>query len=446
MRAGWVACLVLPVALGGCATPPACSPACVSANLQQRTGFALGVSPRPGEVLFPNGTTLKDGLVEEEAVILALWNNALFQELLTELGIARGDLVQAGLLPNPEFVYFWGVPEKPFKYAFDFPIEAFWLRPIRIGAAARESGRVCHRLAQAGLDLIRDTRQAYADLILARERLVVFDDQVELRGKIAKLAQARYEAGDISGQEAATAKIDSLAAVQDRTRFEYDVSLAEQRLRFLMGLGDDCTPLLPIPTAPLPICPPDSDGLVREATHSRPDIMSSDEAIATTAERLRLARVGWVRLLGIGDATSGKGRGHEFGPALRFTVPIFNCNEGNIARAEAELEQATRRKQTLINQAILDVRQAHLRYRQAQAELDVIDQKVRPAVESAILRTQKAYREGNTSFVVVLETTRQLFDTRLRRAQLHADLRRAHADLERSVGRHLAPPVEGPHP
>jgi hypothetical protein len=39
--------------------------------------------------------------------------------------------------------------------------------------------------------------------------------------------------------------------------------------------------------------------------------------------------------------------------------------------------------------------------------------------------------------VVVLETTRQLLDSRLRREQLLADLRRSWADLERSVGRRL---------
>jgi cobalt-zinc-cadmium efflux system outer membrane protein len=45
-----------------------------------------------------------------------------------------------------------------------------------------------------------------------------------------------------------------------------------------------------------------------------------------------------------------------------------------------------------------------------------------------------------------LETTRQLLDSRLRQEQLRAELRRAWADLERSVGRRLdaEPPIEVP--
>lgn len=120
-----------------------------------------------------------------------------------------------------------------------------------------------------------------------------------------------------------------------------------------------------------------------------------------------------------------------------MTLPIFNWNQGGISRAEAELERAERQRQTVNNQIILDVHQSHLRYAQAQAELQVLDQKVRPEVETAIRRTDRAYQEGNTPYVVVLQTTQQLLDSRFREVQLQADLRRAWSDLERSVGRHL---------
>jgi len=39
--------------------------------------------------------------------------------------------------------------------------------------------------------------------------------------------------------------------------------------------------------------------------------------------------------------------------------------------------------------------------------------------------------------VLVLETSRQLIDTRAREAQLRADLTRAWAELERAVGRRM---------
>ena len=86
--------------------------------------------------------------------------------------------------------------------------------------------------------VIRDTRQAYADLLLAKERLRVAGEAVKLRNRIADLAEARLNAGDASVQEASTAKIDAMVTAQDAVRIGYEVPLAEERLRNLLGEGD----------------------------------------------------------------------------------------------------------------------------------------------------------------------------------------------------------------
>jgi len=432
----WVVFMSL-FGLAGCQTAPhAPDQTAVSANLTQRVGQTVSSQVGPAQVILPPGATFEDGITEDEAVAIALWNNAAFQELLVDLGLARGDLIQAGLLPNPEFVYFFGVTDKPFKYLFEFPIEAIWLRPIRVKSAAKEADRTAARLTQAGLDLMRDTRQAYADVVLAKERVRVAGEGVQLRGRIAELADKRLKAGDISPQEAATAKIDALQAEQDAARIGYEISIASERLRNLMGLGQ-CRELFDLDARTLP---PQRmfavDALTIDALATRPDALAAIEAVTAAEARLKFARIGWVRLLGIADATSGK-ESHVLGPALRFTVPLFNRNQGGIARAEAELERAVRNQQTVANQIILDVQRAYLQYRQACAELDVLLVKVRPEVEGNVRRAQAGYQEGNVTIFIVLETTRQLLDNYLREAVLHGDLRRFWAELERSIGKRL---------
>jgi cobalt-zinc-cadmium efflux system outer membrane protein len=421
----------------------------IAALLTERIGHANSSQTCAAPITLPPGASLDDGLTEDEAISIALWNNAGFQAVLVDLGIARGDLIQAGLLPNPEFFYSFNVPDKPLRYAFEFPIEALWLRPIRMKVAAREADRTADRLTQAGLDLMRDVRQGYADVVLAKERVRVAEEGVKLRGRVAELAAKRLKAGDISPQEAATAQIDALQAQQDLTRIRYEVPIAEERLRNLMGISPMREPLRLDPSPP-PACREfDVDGLMDEAKTNRPDALAAAEAVAAADNRLRFARLGWVRFLGIGDATSGRRTGHEFGPALRFTVPLFNWNQGGIARAEAELEQASRNQTTVQYQIILDVQQAYLQYQQACAELSVVTNKVRPEVETQITRSQRAYEEGNVPIFIVLEATRQLLDTELRQAQLQAELRRVWAQLERSVGRRLVPstpPVVLPQP
>jgi cobalt-zinc-cadmium efflux system outer membrane protein len=121
-------------------------------------------------------------------------------------------------------------------------------------------------------------------------------------------------------------------------------------------------------------------------------------------------------------------------------VPIFNWNQGGIARAEAEFERAERQSATLRNQIGLDIRLAATRVRQATSESAFLKNSVRPEVEAAVHRAEKSYENGSASYLIVLETTRQLLDMATREAQLRADLRRAVAELERSVGRRLATP------
>lgn len=429
----------------GCAGQPIAYDAdTVAYKVQERMGNSF--APCADRTIVPQEFTDKQPLTEDHAVLLALWNNAAFQEALVGLKLTRGDLIQAGLLPNPEVVYFFGVPDKPFKYAADLPIEAIWLRPIRLRAAAAENARTCELVTQLALDLIRDTRQAYADLVLARERVRVADDAVKLRGRIATLAEARLKAGDASKQDTSIAQIDSLLAKQDAIRIGVEVPVAEERLKNLLGIPEMTTPLV---VKPGPVAKPQSidvETLAREASTTRPDYLAVATAVEAANERVRLARTSWFRLLGILDATSGRDTGHEFGPALRMTLPIFNWNQGNVARAEAEQEQFERRLTTIHNQIISEVRQAAARFQQAETEMTTLKQVVRPEVEAAIKRSERAFEAGNTSYLIVLEATRQLIDTYNREAQLIADRQRAWAELERSVGRRLPTGTTSPAP
>ena len=430
---GWVAAALL-ATMTGCHTPPPCDQACVSQAVESRFGQPTA---KGEQLVVPQSLANGELLGEEQAVLLALCNNALFREALVELDLTRADLVQAGLLPNPEFVYYWAEPNKPFKYLIDFPIEALWLRPIRIKAMAAENERACAKLTQTALDLIRDTRQAYADLQLAHDRVKVGERAVKLRERILELAETRKKEGDASALEVSTAKIDSLQAGQDLTRLRFEVTVMEERVRNFLGLSGYTFPLVPDNALAESRADFAVEELVGEAIQTRPDALAVERAALAADERVRVAKLGWVRFLGLLDATSGRVTGHEFGPALRMTVPLFNRNQGGIARAEAERDQLDRRRQTVRNQIVLDVRQSHARFQQARTELDFLRSKTRPEVERAIQRLEIAYKEGNVTYLIVLEMNRQLIDTYSREAQLYADLRRAWAELERSVGKKL---------
>jgi len=96
---------LLVMLLAGCAVESTHDRSYVATGIETRTGRQLGPAGRPGEINLPPGVSLADGLSQEDAVAVALWNNAQFQADLVALGFARSDLTEAKLLPNPVFSF-----------------------------------------------------------------------------------------------------------------------------------------------------------------------------------------------------------------------------------------------------------------------------------------------------------------------------------------------------
>ena len=72
----------------------------VDSSLRARTNAGIRVE---GTEPLPPNVVIDDGVTSQEAVAIALWNSPSFQATLADLGIARADVVEAGLLRNPIF-------------------------------------------------------------------------------------------------------------------------------------------------------------------------------------------------------------------------------------------------------------------------------------------------------------------------------------------------------
>jgi cobalt-zinc-cadmium efflux system outer membrane protein len=445
----WITCVAGLV--GGCASADTpVNRAWVSERLAERTGFAFPADSRERGNSPGQSGVLQGGMTEDDAVRVALRHNAFFLEQLAELGLTRADVIQAGLVPNPDLNVLFPVGAKQMELTATVPLEVLWLRDRRIAAARAAAESVGDRLVQGGLELIRDVRVAYADLFLARERVRLLEESARLWDRIADLADARVRAGEASPLDVTTARIDAMRARGEAERAIHDADLTEQRFRNIMGLTDNSVAIrlepqrsaaastrpttLPAASAPsiVPVEP-----LVDEALSTRPDLVAADAAVDAARKRAATARGEVFTFAFVADANERGDHGWEAGPGMRLQIPVFNQNQGNIARADAEVERAERHRQTVRNQAALEVRVSHRRIRQASDDLDAWGGRIRPALEDAVTAAEKAYSGGGVALLVVLETNRQLVDARIREVQAVADLRRARAELERAVGRRV---------
>jgi cobalt-zinc-cadmium efflux system outer membrane protein len=187
-------------------------------------------------------------------------------------------------------------------------------------------------------------------------------------------------------------------------------------------------------TAANPNRPPPEDALRDQAWSSRPDLRALEVGIQAAAERAKWER---SRLFTLGALLSSKGflnNGFLTGPGVSFDVPIFKTNAGLVARADAQVEQATRQYLALRQTVDLEVSQSRGLLLQAQDSLRDWREGVLPTASSAVDEAKRALDSGDASTLFVLETTRQLIDAQLREVDQEAAVRQAWAELDRSVG------------
>lgn len=375
-----------------------------------------------------------DKLSEDTAVQIALWHNAAFQETLVDLDISRADLVNAGLLTNPDLMYSFGVHEKPYKYAISLPIEAIWLRPLRVDIKKQEASSVRYRLTQSGLNLIRDVRQSYAKVVLAEDKLHILKSSSVLRNNIYELVQKKFSAGDATRQDVTRAQLEALQAKKSAELAEYDLEHAKVHLLHLLGREKPVNDVV-LTSQVIPECSPLAPQyLLDKFVNDRPDVLAAIEDINASKSKARLSKIDWFNFMAIADATSGSDSGHKMGPALKFPVPIFNRNQGGSSKATSEVERSSRHLETVRQQASFDIQSGYLLYSRSCDDWKAQTQEVMPLVEEHIALVEKSFFEGDISYLSSLEAQRQKLDQQIRMATLKSDLVSHWVELERSLG------------
>jgi outer membrane protein, heavy metal efflux system len=438
---GVAVALMLMILGAGCATFNVVTPQSVSERLKKETGHPTRHTVGGAEL--PADVSIDDGLTETEAIEIALWNNTGFQESLADLGVARADLVQAGLLRNPvlSLLFPWG--PKQLEATARWPIDALWQRPNRVAAARLNAEAVGERLVAGGLNLVANTRLAYIALLRARAAAQLASENAQLARRIADLSRSRFNAGDISELEAETADTDAARAELDARRATTDAALAENTLLQVLGLGDTVRPgSIKLVDAPLGTVSCDDVALTtleQEALAARPDVRAAELDIEAAGRRLGWERTRIFSLIAVLDFNAQGKEGAELGPGVDSDLGLFDRNQAGVLRASADLDRARARYQTTRQQIVRDVRDAYSALSDAIAAASRWRDDVRPRLERQAGQTQRAYEIGELSYLAVIESQRRLTQGRVSELEAAIAMRRAAIQLEHRLGRSCTP-------
>ncbi|MFN0112693.1 MAG: TolC family protein [Blastocatellia bacterium] len=429
----------------------------VSKQIEERTGHGLKSDLKPeaktSGLALPVGVSQDDGLTEDEAVAIALWNNPTLQADLTALGLARADVIEAGQLKNPNLTLVFPFSFRVFEALALWPFDAIWQRPHRVTAAKLEQDRLSQSLVTNALDLVRDVRLAYADHSLAQLRSQVATQVSRERGEIAVIVSAQFRAGEISELETNASRVEAKLAEEQAARLGYEITTAKDRLRSLLGFKPN-DPAFNINQTTGPTAAQETNRavainasnsasadplgeLLKQAFDARPELKAAEFAIEAAGQRAKWERSKILAVSAIAKEY-GKGvNGFEQGPGFLIDLPIFHRNQGAISRAEAEIERAAKQLIAARHRIALEVQQAYTQLEQANESLRQWRSNVLPQIEQEVWLAGKSYSAGDVPYLFALQITQRLTDARLREVEFQAALARAKAQLERSVGRRL---------
>lgn len=419
----------------------------VSKIVEARTGHDLKPEAKTAGFALPEGVSLDDGLSEDEAVAIALWNNPALQAELAALGLARADVIEAGQLRNPNLTLIFPFSVRVLEAVALWPFDALWQRPHRVAAAKLELNRTEESLAAMALDLVRDVRLAYADSLLAEYRSRITAEAARDRREIAIIVNAQFRAGEISELETNASRLDASLAEEQAARFGNEVTTARIRFSFLLGFASDAKPfsLAPTPAAPLPTIvltanTPTADPvneLIKQAFDARPELKAAELAIEAAGQRAKWERSKILAVSAIAKEYGKGANGYEQGPGLQIDLPIFHRNKGAISRAEADIERAAKQLAATRHSVALEVQQAYAQLEQERQSLDRWRTTVQPQIREELRLAERAFAAGDVAYLLVLQTTQRQTDARLREIEFQAAQARAAANLERSIGRRL---------
>jgi multidrug efflux system outer membrane protein len=319
-----------------------------------------------------------------------------------------------------------------------------WGRLRRATEAARADLLASEEARQTVVTtLVSDVATAYFQLRELDLELEIAHRTLDSRQAALRLVQARADGGVASLIDVRQAETLLYAAAVVIPDTERRIEQRENLISLIVGRNPTAVPRgrsllqqLALPAVP--------SGLPSALLERRPDIRQTEQQLLSANARIGVAKALFfpqVVLTGSAGIGATGVNGAFFGPQGLFavgpslTLPIFNAGRirAGVESAEAGQQEALLRYLQSIQQAFREVSDALVEHRRRQ-EFRVQQEALTKAWQDASRLSRRRYEGGVTSFLEVLDTERELFDSELDLAQAQLAERLAVVQLYKALG------------
>ena len=395
----------------------------------------------------------------EQAVAEAVQNNPGLQAERLGIAVAETGVITAGLRPNPVLSYsngyldWLGTRANPDNNAaptetavrVDLPIERGHKRDLRLENAGFGKTIAEARLADSIRRLRLDVTLACIDVLEAKARLALANDNLRSLDGIVRLNQARLDGGAIAPVELTRSRVAMLQFRANVTTAELGLATARTKLHTLLGRrgNSNLVDVAGEMNVSLPPQVPDLQQIQASALSARPDLQAVrlDQTRSQAELRLQLAqgKIDYTVGMEYRRQQGVNGRGNSLGLFFSAPLPVYNRNQGEIARVRAAQEQGRKTLDALEAQITGEVSTAYQEFESARSLVAEIERDLLKPSEEARTTTAYVYQAGASSLTDVLDAQRAFNETMSAYYGAEAAYRRAAIQLSSVVGQEVIP-------
>lgn len=435
-----VLCLPLVTLVAGCAhyaaRPPEDRPALLAAPAAAVLSERAEAIDRPW--LAARKVDLAAPLTPDAIAALAVVNNPDLAAQRVRAGVADAQVFAAGLLPDPTFsIGADKILSGPDTFTNIAGVLGLDLNALRTRAVTREQAVAQAR--QVRLDLAWAEWQTAGAARLQAVRIAWLTRIVDLAGRSDADAQSLLQRtsaaaarGDVAASAAETQRIAAYDAGQRLRTARQDLLSARHQLNALLGLPPETElALAPDETPP---GPPDAASLFALASTDRLDLAALRSGYDAQEAAVHKAVLDQFPSLGLTiNAARDTTDNRTLGPAIDFTLPLWNRNRGGIAVERATREALKAEYDARLFQTRADIAEAVAAMRLTRQQLD----SARSGLDTLSRQAEaasKAAARGDTSAATAMTLEQQARDRREQVAQAKQALREQEIALELLVG------------
>jgi cobalt-zinc-cadmium efflux system outer membrane protein len=387
----------------------------------------------------------------DRAIELALQHNHSLLAARATIDENRAAEVTAKLRPNP--VLSWDAQFLPFfspgafsvdylKNNAQFDIGLSYLiergkkRQRRLDAARDQTAETTATVSDNERTVTANAAQQFIDALQAKANVELAQMDLDSFQNSVQISQARYDAGDISQGDLLKIKLQLLQFQMDLSSARLAKLQALAALRALLGFESvpenyDVDGELTYQPIQLNV-----DDLKLLAMRNRPDYRAAQLGVAAAQSQVTLAQANGKHDLTVAADYSHLGGVNTGSAFFNIQLPIFDRNQGEIARTRFAVTQAQETQSVFSESVLTDVTDAYQNFRtnvevvnlynsgylqQAQDSRDISEYAYQRGsaslldyldAERSYRAAQLAYRQALASYMLAVEQVRQAVGTR----------------------------------